>query len=265
MPVFAIGDIQGCFASLEKLLSRIGFAPERDRLLLVGDLVNRGPASLEVLRWARALEDRIAVVLGNHDLHLLRVVCGARKLKRKDTLASILEAPDRDDLIDWLRARPLMHEEGGVVMVHAGLHPRWSIEEARERAREGEAALRDRDWSDRLRAAYAGAPVPWAEDLTGCERLRAILAVFVRLRTCTPEGRLCEHYGPPEAAPAGCAPWFEIRGRRWRGSRILFGHWSTLGLRVSDEYIALDTGCVWGGKLSAVRLEDGAVYQVEAG
>jgi len=264
MAVYAIGDIQGCAASLRELLACIDFDERRDRLLLVGDLVNRGPGSLEVLRWARALGDRVAAVLGNHDLHLLRVAGGVRKLKPKDTIGDILQAADRDLLIEWLRHRPLMHEEGDVVMVHAGLHPDWSVDDARLRAREAEAALRADDWAERLRRAYTGPPVPWREDLTGAARLRAMLSIFVRLRTCTAEGHLCDYCGPPSGAPEGCVPWFEHPGRRSRGRCVLFGHWSTLGLRVRRDTIAVDTGCVWGQALTAIRLEDRAVFQVEA-
>ncbi len=264
MAIYAIGDIQGCFDPLQRLLSHIDFDARRDRLLLVGDLVNRGPQSLEVLRWARGLGERVAAVLGNHDLHLLRIAAGARRLKRKDTIGDVLAAPDLDVLIDWLRHRPLMHEEPGSVMVHAGLHPKWTVEEARARAREAEAALRAGDWRERLAEAYSGSSVPWRPDLAGAQRLRAILSIFVRLRTCTAGGRLCDYYGPPASAPEGCVPWFDFPDRASRDACVLIGHWSTLGLLVRDDVIALDTGCVWGETLTAIRLEDRAIFQVAA-
>ncbi len=262
--VYAIGDIQGCWHSLQHLLAVIDFDPERDQLLLLGDLVNRGPESLRVLRWAYRLGDRVRVTLGNHDIHLLAAAVGARRLKPHDTLAAILTAPDRDLLLDWLRRQPLLCEAGDALAVHAGLHPGWSIEEARSLAGEVEQALRGDDWHDQLHAIYHSRKRPWRDHLTGAERLRAIIDILVRIRTCTEAGRLCKHVGPPETAPPGCHAWFELAPERFAGRVVLFGHWATLGVRIGDTYAGLDSGCVWGGQLSAMRLADRAVFQVPA-
>ena len=264
MAVYAIGDIQGCYDSLRWLLTDIEFDRERDRLILLGDLVNRGPQSLAVLRWAYQLRDSVKVVLGNHDIHLLATAVGARRSKRHDTLDDILEAPDRDELIDWLRKQALYHEDGEVVAVHAGLHPAWSLVEARALAADVEKVLRSDDWREQLTDIYASRKRPWSSDLRGSERLRAIINVMVRVRTCTAEGDLCKYIGPPETAPEGCHAWFDIAPERFSDRLILFGHWATLGLRVAEHYGGLDSGCVWGGQLSALRVDDRIVFQVDA-
>lgn len=274
MARFAIGDIQGCMDSFERLLALLeqhaglDLASGRDSLWLVGDLVNRGPRSLDVLRWARAHERTVTAVLGNHDLHLLARANGA-PAKRRDTLDELLAAPDRDELIDWLRARPFVHVEARWVMVHAGLHPSWTAEQARDLAAELEAELRGDRWRDFLVATGAtasdGQPPPWRPELEGPARWRALLSYLVRVRTCHLDGRLEPAFdGHPSQAPAGCVPWFALPGARWRSHVPVFGHWAALGLDVDAHHIALDSGCVWGKSLSAIRLDDGVVFQVKA-
>jgi bis(5'-nucleosyl)-tetraphosphatase (symmetrical) len=271
MARFAIGDIQGCMDSLERLLALLEqnaglqLASGRDALWLVGDLVNRGPRSLDVLRWARAHEPTVTVVLGNHDLHLLARAAGA-PAKKRDTLDDVLAASDRNELIDWLRARPLVHVEDRWLMVHAGLHPSWTVEQARALAAELEAELRGERWRAFLLTTSDGQPAPpWRPELEGAERWRAILGYLVRVRTCHADGRLEPSFdGPPSQAPAGCVPWFALPAARWRSHVPVFGHWAALGLDVDAHHIALDSGCVWGKSLSAIRLDDGVVFQVKA-
>jgi bis(5'-nucleosyl)-tetraphosphatase (symmetrical) len=260
---YAIGDIQGCFETLTRLLRRISFDINRDRIWLVGDMVNRGPASLEVLRWAKGLGHRVTVVLGNHDFHLLALAEGVRVPKSRDTLEGILNAPDRDELLEWLARRPLLHREGSFVLVHAGLLPSWSIGEAEARAREVESGLRSAKRGQLLECIYREeGPAEWDEALEGMDRLRVIANALATLRTCTVRGQPCEDFsGPPELAPPGCLPWFEVPGRSSRDHTIIFGHWAALGLRLQPGIVALDSGCVWGGHLTAVRLDDGSVFQ----
>jgi bis(5'-nucleosyl)-tetraphosphatase (symmetrical) len=234
--LYAVGDVQGCFRTLERLLRRIRFDPGGDRLWLAGDLVNRGPRSLEVLRLARGLGESLVCVLGNHDVHLLGLALGVRPRKRADTLDAVLGAPDRDELVDWLRRRPLLHREDGRLLVHAGLQPAWTAAEAEDVARSLERRLRGRD-------ALA-------------------LQTFTLLRTCARDGRPCRDFsGPPDEAPKGCHPWFTVPGRRAADTLVVCGHWAALGLRREGNVLALDTGCVWGGPLSAVRLDDGTLFQ----
>jgi bis(5'-nucleosyl)-tetraphosphatase (symmetrical) len=255
---FAIGDIQGCGRTLERLLQRIGFDPAADRILQVGDLVNRGPRSLQVLRWARSLGDRLAVVLGNHELHLLARAAGVRKAKPRDTLDAVFAAADREELVEWLRHRPLLHREGRHLLVHAGLLPAWSTAEAERRAREAETVLRSARWPRLLEALWSADPTGGEDDLS---ESRLATNVFTRLRTCTSEGVPCIDFdGRPEDAPPGCVPWFDLPGPASRGV-VVFGHWAALGLRIERDYLALDSGCVWGNALTAVRLEDRAVFQ----
>ncbi len=253
--------------SLERLLALIDFSPSRDELWLVGDLVNRGPRSLDVLRWARALGDGITCVLGNHDLHLLARAAGAEGEKKRDTLADVLSARDRDTLIDWLRARPLLVHDDRFALVHAGLHPSWTIDEARQLAAELEAQLRGPSWRAFLAAMAdrSGAPPRWHAGLGGGDRWRALLAYFVRARTLRPDGRVEPDFdGPPAQAPAGCVPWFKFPEPAWATHTIVFGHWAALGLDLGPRHVALDTGCVWGRTLTAIRIDDRTVYQVKA-
>ncbi|WP_035383247.1 symmetrical bis(5'-nucleosyl)-tetraphosphatase [Ferriphaselus sp. R-1] len=263
MATYAIGDLQGCYNEFRHLLERIDFDPARDRLWLVGDLVNRGPGSLEVLRFVRALGDAAITVLGNHDLHLLAVGAGVADLSRGDTLDELLRAPDRDELLHWLRRQRLLHAEGGHVLVHAGLLPSWTVGQAVALAHEVEQALRGDDYASFLSCMYGNKPMGWSDELTGCKRLRVITNAFTRMRVCTPQGEMeFKFKGETHQIPAGYLPWFEVPGRASRDATIVVGHWSALGLRVMPGLIALDTGCLWGGPLSAVRLEDGALFQV---
>ena len=262
MATYAIGDVQGCFDELAALLGEVGFAPSRDRLWFVGDLVNRGPQSLEVLRYVRGLGERAAVVLGNHDLHLLRLAAGVAKANRGDTLDALLAASDCDELLDWLRSRSLLHGEGEYLMVHAGLLPAWSATRARELASEVEEGLRGKRHRQVLAELHSGPPHAWRDDLRGPDRLRAIANAMVRLRFCTADGQMdLRAKGGPVEAPPGFMPWFEVPGRQTRNVPIVCGHWSVLGLRITRNLLAIDTGCVWGASLTAVRLEDRRVYQ----
>jgi len=258
---YAVGDIQGCMEPFQRLLDAIDPMPGRDRLWLVGDLVNRGPRSLDVLRWARAHEADAVTVLGNHDYHLLGRAAGTAQAKKRDTVDDILAAPDRDALIDWVRSRPLLHVENGFAMVHAGLHPRWTIARAQELAGEVEAVLRGPDWR-RWLGTLSGPPPRWRDDLTGPRRIASILGYFLRARMLQVDGGLDDHDGPPEEAPEGRQPWFAVPDPAWGDHTIVFGHWSALGLRLGERHIAIDAGCVWGRSLAAVRLEDRAVFQV---
>lgn len=259
MPTYAVGDIHGCLETLHRLLDAIDPDPEHDRLWLVGDLVNRGPDSLGVLRWARALHDawgeRLVVVLGNHDLHLLAIHAGIAEQRPGDTLYDLLRADDCDALIRWLGNRPLLHRDGDYLLVHAGLLPSWSADDAERRARSVEAALRGEHRTALLRRE----PASSAElDLS---REYEALAAFARLRTCTTAGAPCSFTGPPEQAPPDCLAWFDIPGRRAAETTIVCGHWAALGLRNDPNLVALDTGCAWGRELTAVRLDDRKVFR----
>lgn len=262
MSTWVVGDIQGCWRTFERLLERIKFDASRDRLWLAGDLVNRGPSNVEVLRWARAQGDRVTAVLGNHDLKLLTQAAGLAKPRRLDTLEDVLGAPDRDELIDWLRRRPLAHLEDGWLMVHAGLAPSWSAEATLAHSREVEAILQAGDLGDALGRIADTSPPQWSDTLRGPRRVAAIIGTLCRLRTCSAEGRACQGFsGAPADAPAGCMPWFDVPGRRAIGARVVFGHWSSLGLVLRDDVVCLDTGCVWGRTLTAMRLEDSLIAQ----
>ena len=258
MATYAIGDVQGCYDELQALLANIKVSA-RDRLWFVGDLVNRGPKSLEVLRFVRDLADQAVVVLGNHDLHLVTHHEGFAKPRDDDTFTDVLDAPDRRALVDWLRARPMMHVEGDYVMVHAGLLPQWPIERALELAREVEAALSGREYRAFLANMYGGKPDQWREDLKGWDRLRVIVNAMTRLRFCTPEGKM-DFQAKGARAPKGYRPWFDLRPKEKQ--RLICGHWSALGLKVTERIAALDSGCVWGGKLTALRLEDRTLHAV---
>jgi len=260
MAIYAIGDVQGCFQELQTLLERIGFDAARDRLWFVGDLVNRGPKSLEVLRAVRALGDRAVVVLGNHDLHLVCLYEGYARRRDEDTLDELLAAPDAGELIAWLRTRPLMHVEADYAMVHAGLLPGWSIEQARALAREVEEVLAAPGYPDFISHLYGSLPDCWRDTLAGWDRLRVIVNAMTRMRFCTREG-VMEFRAKGTEPPPGFAPWFALRGGRAEPA-IVCGHWSALGLKLEPRLAALDTGCVWGGALSALRLEDRRLYQV---
>jgi bis(5'-nucleosyl)-tetraphosphatase (symmetrical) len=263
LATYAIGDVQGCFENLERLLEKIEYDPVRDFLWLTGDLVNRGPDSLAVLRWAKTNEDRITVVLGNHDIHLLAVAYHGKPLKPKDTLRGVLEAPDREDLLNWLRHRPLIHKRENWVLVHAGLLPQWSVEDAIDLGREVENCLRSDSCPELLNSYHGALPKSWSSDLTGVGRVRVLLHVFTRLRVCSETGEMDLHFtGPPDRVPDGYRPWYSVTNPKNRDFTFIFGHWAAHGLMVTDNVIALDSGCVWGNSLSAIRLEDRRVYQV---
>lgn len=263
MSHYAIGDIQGCHAEFCRMLDLIGFSPSRDRLWLVGDLINRGPDSLSTLREVKALGDAAVTVLGNHDFHLLVVAAGHARPYPDDTLAPILEAPDRDELLAWLAHRPLVVREGRLLLVHAGLLPSWTPEMAVSYAREVEAAITGPDADRFLSQLYGDEPATWSDNLTGIDRLRAIVNVCARLRFCTADGtmELKEKRGP-HVAPPGTLPWFRHEHRRSGDATIVCGHWSTLELLLAPNLLMLDSGCLWGGTLTAVRLDDRRVYQV---
>jgi bis(5'-nucleosyl)-tetraphosphatase (symmetrical) len=266
MSTYAIGDIQGCFDALTRLLDFLGFNRSRDRLWFVGDLVNRGSQSLETLRFVRDLGESAVTVLGNHDLHLLMRSEGFGKASREDTLDAVLAAEDRHQLISWLRGLPLFHVEGGYAMVHAGLLPQWPVAQAADLSAEVMAALTAPDYSDFLAHMWGSDPAAWHDDLTGWDRLRVVVNAMTRLRFCTPEGamefRAAGAKGPPERGPAGCVPWYAAPNRRSAEQTLVTGHWSALGFRQQPNLLALDSGCLWGGRLTAVRLEDRRVFQL---
>lgn len=263
MATYAIGDIQGCHTTLLQLLQSIGFSSARDRLWLVGDLINRGPDSLAVLRWARQHAQALHVVLGNHDLHALAVAEGYVAPHRSDTLQELLAAPDGALLLQWLRGCSLAHGEGEYLMVHAGVLPQWDAACTLALAAEVEAVLQGADYRDFLAHMYGNHPNHWEDGLHGMGRLRVITNALTRLRVCTPAGEMDFRFkGALPDVPAGLLPWFDVPGRRSAGSTLVFGHWSALGLQLRHNLIALDTGCLWGGRLTALRLEDRRVYQV---
>ncbi len=263
MAIFVIGDVQGCYAELRTLLKKIRYTADRDRLWFVGDLVNRGPDSLAVLRFVRSLGEGAVTVLGNHDLHLLAAALDVRTPHPRDTLAEVLAAPDREALLDWLRHRPLLHHDpvSGFLMIHAGLPPQWDLDRARACAREVETVLASPDYSQFIRHMYGDEPARWSESLRGWERLRFITNCFTRLRYCRPDGTLVlEEKDAPAAQDAELLPWFRVPGRASAGLDIVCGHWSTLGRHREDGIWSLDSGCVWGGSLTALRLGEAPVW-----
>jgi bis(5'-nucleosyl)-tetraphosphatase (symmetrical) len=255
---FLIGDIQGCCDALDRMLAEIGFSASRDHAWILGDLVNRGPQSLSTLRRLIALDGAVGCLLGNHDLHLLAVADGAQRVKRQDTLGDILEAPDRAALLDWLRRQSMAAFGDGWLLVHAGVAPQWDRDQTLALAAEVEAELRGPRRADFMQALYGDRPARWRAELEGHDRLRFIVNALTRIRFCTPEGRLeFESKGGADSAPTGHRPWFDIPGRRTADTPIAFGHWSTLGLIDRPDLLALDTGCVWGGALTAARIDGG--------
>ncbi len=258
MSVYVVGDVQGCYRELRQLLEQVRFDPAKDKLWLAGDIVNRGPDSLQTLRFVKGLGRRAVMVLGNHDLHLLAISAGNLKHRGKDkSLEPILQAPDRDELLYWLRHRPLMHysRKRGYAMIHAGLPPQWDIPTALARAREVEQVLQGPGHQDFFQQMYGNEPARWSDDLHGMARWRFITNCFTRMRFCDPSGRLELHEkGAPGSQPPPFLPWYQVPGRASRDDRILFGHWSTLGYHHSDNVWALDSGCLWGGRLTAVKL-----------
>jgi bis(5'-nucleosyl)-tetraphosphatase (symmetrical) len=264
MSLYAIGDIQGCYDQLRQLLDRIAFDPGKDTLWVVGDLVSRGPKSLETLRYLRALGDAVVTVLGNHDLNLLAVAAGVRKAHGSDAVEDVLHAADRDDLLDWLRTRKMMHADAQYAMVHAGLLPQWSIARALELAGEVETALRGEDHRELLARMYGNSPPRWDDSLTGYDRLRVIVNAMTRLRLCDVHGTMeFSHKTGLEGAPAGYMPWFDVPSRASVDTPIICGHWAALGLMLREDLLAIDTGCVWGRDLTALRLEDRRLYRCD--
>lgn len=268
--LWAIGDLQGCADALDRLLDAIRFDPARDRLLFAGDLINRGPASLATLRRVIGLGDSALAVLGNHDLHCLAVAAGIRAAHADDTLEDVLGAEDRDLLIDWLRRRPLAHAFSlagqDYLLVHAGVLPQWDLAQSVALADEVSRALCAPDWRHRLRDMYGNEPACWDDTLRGADRLRVIINALTRLRVIDRHGAMQLHLKEGAAKiPPGMAAWFDDPLRRTRAATVIFGHWSTLGLKLTPNLIGLDTGCVWGGQLSAVRLPDRKLVQCDCG
>ncbi len=257
MTIYAIGDIQGCYRPFWRLLDLIDFDPAQDQLWLAGDLVNRGPHSLEVLRFVMSLGDAAVTVLGNHDVHLLVSAWLPHKRKRKDTLLPILQAPDAQELLDWLRTRPLFHFNDQFCMLHAGLPPQWDFNMTRRLAAEAEQALSGEDFLAFFECLYCDQPAVWREDLQGVERLRFTVNCLTRLRYCSAEGELDFHCKTaPGQQPAHLIPWYAVPGRKSLDMRIIFGHWSTLGFFSGYNCFGIDTGCLWGGQLTALALSD---------
>ena len=265
MKTFVIGDIQGCCDQLETLLQLIFEVDADAKVLFTGDLVNRGPKSLEALRLVKNMGARANTVLGNHDLHLLAVAHGIRTPHRSDTLNDILSAPDREELLDWLRHRPLAILEQDHLLVHAGIFPQWSAEQTMALAQEVQDILRGPDWLDSLAQMYGNTPAQWNDNLQGIERWRCIINGLTRMRSmpCSVDGVM--DFASKEGmqgAPEGFLPWFDLIDRKSADTTVIFGHWSTLGLLLRSNLISLDTGCVWGGKLSAISLNDRSLIQI---
>ena len=267
MATYAIGDIQGCLQALKQLLNSFSFDINRDRLWIAGDLINRGPESLQTLQFLYDIRENLDIVLGNHDLHLLAVAAGFKKPTPSDTLDEILKAPDRDELLNWLRQQPLIHHDSklGYTMVHAGIPPQWSVDESLSYAKEVEQVLTGNNINSFLKVMYGNEPNRWNESLTGTDRLRLITNYFTRMRFCTPSGELeLKTKSHINDAPAGYYPWFTINNRKAKSENIIFGHWAALqGETHQDNIFALDTGCVWGGELTAMRLEDRTMFCVK--
>jgi bis(5'-nucleosyl)-tetraphosphatase (symmetrical) len=263
MATYAIGDIHGCFKTLQALLRDIGFQTPRDRLWLVGDLVNRGPKSLEVLRWAAENEAYVTTVLGNHDLHLLARAAGATGARARDTLDDVLAAKDRKSLIRWLLARPFFHREDRFAMVHAGLHPAWKLGAAARWSARVSAKLQESRGAELIVKTRSKPVVAWGQTVSDSARYRMALYAFTLMRACRRDGRPCPGFsGPPSRAPKACVPWFDLPSPRSRKVTLVTGHWAALGVRQQPGLVALDSGCIWGGALTAYRLDDGALFQV---
>ncbi len=255
MAIYAIGDIQGCYEDLLRLLETIAFNEHNDQLWFVGDLVNRGPKSLETLRFIKSLGNSAVTVLGNHDLHLLAASCSPSSANKKEALNQVLVAPDRDELIDWLRHRPLFHHNEHFCMVHAGISPQWDFNQAQKKAHIVQTALQAKDYKNLLKGMYGDKPNLWSPQLSGMARLRYIINCFTRMRYCDKAGRLDFNFnGPPGSQPETLMPWFTVPNRKKFDKKIVFGHWSSLGYHEGDDCYAIDTGCLWGGQLTALKL-----------
>lgn len=262
MAIYAVGDIQGCLDALKCLLDKVNFDNTIDQLWSVGDIINRGPQCLETLRFTYSLGKSFKTVLGNHDLHLLAVAFSEARLKRSDTLQPILDAADAYELLHWLRQQPLMRYENGYALVHAGIHPQWSIQQALDKAAEVETQLRSEHYSEYFTAMYGNYPDQWTDNLHGMDRLRCITNYFTRMRFCYTDNRLDLHNkSGPESAQPGTMPWFDIPQRKAAKDKIIFGHWASLeGHCHHSNLFALDTGCVWGGQLTMMRLDDERLF-----
>lgn len=264
MATYAVGDIQGCFLELEQMLELVEFDNKKDKLWLVGDLVNRGADSLSVLRLVKSMGDAAITVLGNHDLHLLAVDAGVAELHHSDTLDEILAATDRKELLTWLRHQRMLHVQDNFVLLHAGLLPEWNVPQVQQLAGEVEQALRGADYVTFLQKMYGNTPHQWDDALTGYARLRVITNTLTRMRICTEKGEMQFKFkGEVGDVPEGYLPWFEVPQRASAGAVVVFGHWSALGLITKPNVIALDTGCLWGGALTAIRLDDRKLFQVK--
>ena len=255
MAIYAIGDVQGCYNELLRLLDFIAFDEHSDQLWFVGDLVNRGPKSLETLRFIKSLGSSAVAVLGNHDMHLLAAACSVPSSNKKEALNQVLVAPDRDELIDWLRYRPLFHHDEHFCMVHAGIPPQWDFYQTKKMAETVQKALQGNDYKNLLKGMYGNKPDIWSPILRGTSRLRFIINCFTRMRYCDAEGRLDFNFnGSPGSQPNNLMPWFQVPDRKNSDMRIIFGHWSSLGYYEGHNCYAIDTGCLWGGQLTALKL-----------
>lgn len=265
MTTYAIGDIQGCYHAFQALLAKLEFKPKVDTLWLVGDLINRGSGSLEMLRWCYQNQASLRVVLGNHDLHALAVAHGFASPHKSDTLDALLQAADREVLLEWLRHQHLVYHENDYLMVHAGLLPQWTVAQAMRYGAEVESALQGPDYRDFLMNMYGNLPNIWNESLLGMDRLRVITNALTRLRVCTAQGAMDFFFkGELPDVPTGLIPWFDVPERATRDAQVIFGHWSALGLQQINNVYALDTGCLWGGQLTAMNLATQAITQVQS-
>ena len=262
--IWMIGDIQGCCSSLDELLAHPEIAQDANaRFWFAGDIINRGPQSLTTLRRLMALEERSVAILGNHDLHLLAIAAGVRRPGKNDTLLEVLDAPDANEIIDWLRQRPLAHFEAGHLMVHAGVLAKWDVSKTLQLAHEVETSLRGNNWQKVLQKMYGDEPDHWKDDHSGGKRFRVIVNALTRMRMCTLKGRMVLAIkSAPNHRNQGLVPWFDVPDRATREVTVVFGHWSTLGLVLRSDVICLDTGCVWGGSLTALRLQDRKLVQI---
>ncbi|WP_182019215.1 bis(5'-nucleosyl)-tetraphosphatase (symmetrical) ApaH [Vibrio diabolicus] len=266
MATYIVGDIQGCFDELQRLLEQVSFSAKKDQLWLAGDLVARGPKSLETLRFVKSLGKSATVVLGNHDLHLLAVAHGIKKVKDKDRTAPIFTAPDKDELLAWLAQQPLMAEHDEFVMCHAGISPQWNLKTARKCAREVERIIQSEELPWLLKNMYSNQPDTWHDSLQGLDRYRYIINAFTRMRFCFPDGRLdmdCK-LPPQQVSGNELIPWFDVPQRVHLNKTVLFGHWAALQGHVDEEIIGLDTGCVWGGSLTMIRWDDKKIFTQDA-
>ncbi|MBI4667268.1 MAG: symmetrical bis(5'-nucleosyl)-tetraphosphatase [Nitrospinae bacterium] len=263
MAIYAIGDIQGCFEPLQRLLAAMEFNPASDKLWLTGDMVNRGEDSLKVLRLAMSLGTSCVAVLGNHEIHMLAVYAGARHIRHKDTFQDILSAPDAGQIIDWLRRRPLLYAEGEYFLVHAGLMPQWSAQDALKHAAEAESVLRSHGWKEAMAGFFGDGPDHWDENLPGMERIRSIVNAMVRMRVITMHGKMDLSFtGPPAEAPPGYIPWSLHPGRMTKDKVVVCGHWAAQGAVIREDMIALDSGCGWKHGLTGARLDDRKMFFV---